>query len=134
MMETPQRELHPADFRRFSEIVHQHSGIHLASVKTELLRSRLAKRMRALSIDSFRDYYQTVLEDPTGEELDRLLRVIGWSRMELAALLKCSETLARKWAGGAIPIPDRVAKWLARVAAAIERLPAPDDWRERERD
>jgi len=75
-------ELNPADFQRFSEMVRRHSGIHLGMVKSELLRARLAKRMRALSLTSFREYYQVVLEDGTGEELARMLDVVTTNKTE----------------------------------------------------
>ena len=75
-------EFKPADFRRFSEIVRRESGIHLGSVKTELLRARLAKRLRALSLTSFKDYYQLVSLDETGEELARMLDVVTTNKTE----------------------------------------------------
>jgi chemotaxis protein methyltransferase CheR len=75
-------ELKPADFQRFSEMVRRHSGIHLGAVKSELLRARLAKRMRALSLTSFREYYQAVLADETGEELARMLDVVTTNKTE----------------------------------------------------
>lgn len=81
-MEGRLMELRPADFQRFSEMVYRHSGIHLGSVKTELLRARLAKRMRALSLTSFKDYYQAVLEDESGEELARMLDVVTTNKTE----------------------------------------------------
>lgn len=81
-MESQTQELRPADFQRFSEMVRRHSGIHLGTVKTELLRARLAKRMRALSLTSFREYYQSVLLDETGEELARMLDVVTTNKTE----------------------------------------------------
>ncbi len=81
-MEGLAMELKPADFQRFSQMVHQHSGIHLGTMKSELLRARLAKRMRALSLSSFSEYYQTVLEDETGEELARMLDVVTTNKTE----------------------------------------------------
>ncbi len=75
-------ELRPVEFQRFSEMVRRHSGIHLGTVKNELLRARLAKRMRALSLTSFREYYQMVLTDETGEELARMLDVVTTNKTE----------------------------------------------------
>ena len=66
----------------------------------------------------------------TGPELDQAMRAIGWNGRALASRLRCSEMLVRKWRAGSIPIPDPVGQWLARVAHAIERLPAPR-WRQR---
>ncbi len=81
-MEGLAMELKPADFQRFSEMVRRHSGIHLGTVKNELLRARLAKRMRALSLTSFREYYEVVLADDTGEELARMLDVVTTNKTE----------------------------------------------------
>jgi|SRR5579871_1233692 len=81
-MEGQVMELRPADFRRFSEMVHRESGIQLGTVKTELLRARLAKRMRALFLTSFREYYQLVLSDGTGEEMARMLDVVTTNKTE----------------------------------------------------
>ena len=82
IMETRPQELKPTEFRRFSELVKHHSGIHLGAVKAELLRARLAKRMRALSLSSFKDYYECVLADESGEELARMLDVVTTNKTE----------------------------------------------------
>ena len=44
------------DFRRISAILHEDSGIHLPEGKAALVYSRLAKRLRILGLESFRDY------------------------------------------------------------------------------
>src|SRR5581483_1333319 len=89
-------ELNPADFQRFSEMVRRHSGIHLGMVKSELLRARLAKRMRALSLTSFREYYQVVLTDETGEELARMLDVVTTNKTEFFREDKHFDILSQK--------------------------------------
>ncbi len=81
-MESQTQELKPADFQRFSEMVRRHSGIHLGTVKSELLRARLAKRLRALSLTSFKEYYELVLSDESGEELARMLDVVTTNKTE----------------------------------------------------
>jgi len=65
----------------------------------------------------------------TGRELDSAMAAIGWSGRALASRLGCSEMLVRKWRAGALPVPDSVGRWLARVQSAIDRLPAPA-WRQ----
>ena len=81
-MDSSTLELKPSEFVKFSEMVRRESGIHLGTVKTELLRARLAKRMRALSLTSFKDYYQTVVCDESGEELARMLDVVTTNKTE----------------------------------------------------
>ena len=44
------------DFRRIAHILHSHAGIALHEGKAALVYSRLAKRLRALGLRSFRDY------------------------------------------------------------------------------
>ncbi|MBF0665790.1 MAG: protein-glutamate O-methyltransferase [Brevundimonas sp.] len=44
------------DFRHIAEILHSHAGIALNEGKAALVYSRLAKRLRALGLRSFREY------------------------------------------------------------------------------
>jgi chemotaxis protein methyltransferase CheR len=51
------------DFNRIAALLQQDSGIHLQQSKASLVYSRLAKRLRALRIESFRDYCKLVDQD-----------------------------------------------------------------------
>lgn len=51
------------EFRRFQELVLSESGIHLTEVKRALLVGRLSRRLRALALDSWADYFQLVSRD-----------------------------------------------------------------------
>jgi chemotaxis protein methyltransferase CheR len=44
------------DFRKISSIIHAHAGIALAESKAALVYSRLARRLRSLGLESFKDY------------------------------------------------------------------------------
>ena len=44
------------DFLAFSELVRRKAGINLHSGKKELVRARLAKRIREAEFNSFREY------------------------------------------------------------------------------
>jgi chemotaxis protein methyltransferase CheR len=48
------------DFRKIAQIVHTHAGIYLPEGKAALVYSRLAKRLRALGLRTFRDYCKLV--------------------------------------------------------------------------
>lgn len=48
--------LTPDDFRKISSIIHAHAGIALAESKAALVYSRLARRLRLLGLESFKDY------------------------------------------------------------------------------
>jgi len=70
-------DLSERDFLRFSRLVHEQAGINLHQGKKELLRARLAKRIRELGFESFSRYYHHVVTDDTGEELVQMLDCIA---------------------------------------------------------
>lgn len=55
------------DFRKISELVHKLTGIVLKEEKKVLVYSRLAKRLRTLKMQTFKEYCQ-FLEGPSGKE------------------------------------------------------------------
>jgi chemotaxis protein methyltransferase CheR len=65
-----------ADFRALAEELYATSGIHLPDSKAALVYSRLAKRLRALGLSSFKEYV-TLVRSPEGqEERERLLMAL----------------------------------------------------------
>jgi chemotaxis protein methyltransferase CheR len=46
----------PADFERIRALIHRRAGISLSDHKRDMAYSRLARRLRALGLESFRDY------------------------------------------------------------------------------
>jgi chemotaxis protein methyltransferase CheR len=48
------------DFRQIANMLHTETGIHLTEAKVALVYSRLAKRLRALGLENFRDYCELV--------------------------------------------------------------------------
>ena len=56
------------DFQRISEIVHKHCGINLHDGKKELVRARIAKRLRVSGLRTASEYLEHVFADPTGQE------------------------------------------------------------------
>ena len=65
--------LSESDFRRISNMVYEHCGINLHSGKKELVRARLAKRLRLGSFKTFPEYMNHVLKDKTGKEFSLLI-------------------------------------------------------------
>ena len=61
------------DFRKISKLVYEHCGINLHVGKKELIRARLAKRLRIGNFKSFSDYLKHVLEEKTGKEFSMLI-------------------------------------------------------------
>jgi chemotaxis protein methyltransferase CheR len=65
----PQREFHftQADFERVRQLIYKHAGITLAPIKQDMVYSRLARRLRALGMNSF-DQYLAHLERGDAQE------------------------------------------------------------------
>ena len=61
------------EFRRISDLVYEHCGINLHDGKKELVRARLAKRLREGKFRTFSEYIRHVLDDPTGREFSILV-------------------------------------------------------------
>ena len=55
------------DFKLLSALVYHTIGINLGPAKKELVRTRLGKRLQALGISSFKDYYRHVTKVDQGE-------------------------------------------------------------------
>lgn len=60
-------EFRDKDFRFISELVHEKTGIVLADHKKDMVYARIARRLRSLSLTSFRDYC-SLLESDRGED------------------------------------------------------------------
>lgn len=65
------------EFELFKKLIYDISGIHLDSGKISLVKSRLSKRLKALKLKSYHDYYDFVKSDKTGEEIRELLNAIS---------------------------------------------------------
>jgi len=61
------------EFRRISDLVYEHCGINLHDGKKELVRARLAKRLRQGNFRTFSEYIRYVLDDSTGREFSILV-------------------------------------------------------------
>ncbi|MGO9132976.1 MAG: CheR family methyltransferase [Methylovirgula sp.] len=57
-----------ADFRQIATMLHADAGIHLPESKATLVYSRLAKRLRALGLKSFRDYCELISDQSGGAD------------------------------------------------------------------
>jgi chemotaxis protein methyltransferase CheR len=66
-------EMRRDDFRRISEMIYADAGIHLSEGKAALVYARLAKRLRALKMDAFRDYCDLVASPEGGAERQEML-------------------------------------------------------------
>lgn len=64
-------------FQKFGALIYEKTGIYLKPEKKELLNARLGKRLRACGIGSFKQYYEYVLHDKSGEELINLIDCVS---------------------------------------------------------
>ena len=65
----------PPDFERIRTLLYQHSGIKLSDSKSNMVYSRLTRRLRATGLKSFQDYLQRVERDQ-GEEWDAFINAL----------------------------------------------------------
>jgi chemotaxis protein methyltransferase CheR len=71
------------EYELIRKLVYAKSGINLGDSKQQLVRARLGKRVRQGQFASFRDYYNHVEKDTTGEELQLLLDAISTNTTHL---------------------------------------------------
>jgi chemotaxis protein methyltransferase CheR len=66
------------EFDKFAKLIYQESGIFLKSVKITLLSNRLRKRLKALNLETYNDYYKYIenLSDRS-REIEALLDVVS---------------------------------------------------------
>ncbi|MFN8588881.1 MAG: CheR family methyltransferase [Burkholderiaceae bacterium] len=75
--------LSDADFRVLRDLIYEKSGITLSDSKKQLVTSRLARRLRARGLTSYRDYYEFVMRrDPQGDELREMLNAITTNKTD----------------------------------------------------
>jgi chemotaxis protein methyltransferase CheR len=76
-------ELSEREFRLLSRLIYEQSGISLGEHKQSLVRARLARRLRALGIPTFKNYYEYVTSgDEVGQEIQHLLDAISTNLTE----------------------------------------------------
>jgi chemotaxis protein methyltransferase CheR len=71
-----------AEFGRFSEFISSQSGIKMPPSKKIMLEARLQKRLRALGIRTFGEYYAYLHGDEGGSELVHMLDVVTTNKTD----------------------------------------------------
>jgi chemotaxis protein methyltransferase CheR len=64
------------DFRHIADILHGASGIALSESKATLVYSRLGKRLRALGLESFRDYCALIADKSNIDERQKMVAAL----------------------------------------------------------
>jgi len=70
------------EFLRFRKLIYDESGISLGDQKQTLLASRLSKRLRALGLATFAEYYDRVTTDSSKGEFTRMLDLISTNKTD----------------------------------------------------
>jgi chemotaxis protein methyltransferase CheR len=73
----PEIELRPEEFELFRRYIYDKIGIALSSQKTTLVKGRLNKRLNQLGLKSFREYYDYLVADESGDELALFVSAIS---------------------------------------------------------
>lgn len=107
-------DLSETQFRRIGDVVHRVAGIHLGAEKKSLVRARIVKRLRALSIPTIAEYLEFLSGDDTGAELAEMVDVLTTNKTSffrelehfrllqstiLPALTRAGESI-RLWSAG----------------------------------
>jgi chemotaxis protein methyltransferase CheR len=64
------------DFKKIAQILHSYAGIALGDGKAALVYSRLAKRLRSLGLQSFRDYCALVADSSQVDERQAMMAAL----------------------------------------------------------
>lgn len=74
--------LETRDFRRLSTFIHDELGIKMPETKRTMLAGRLAKRLRALGLASYREYCDYLFEGDGSNELIHLFDVVTTNKTD----------------------------------------------------
>jgi chemotaxis protein methyltransferase CheR len=111
-----------ADFEAIAGMLHREAGIEMPPAKEPLVYSRLAKRLRALGLTSFKDYL-AVVKDPAAEERGHMLSALTTNvtrffrephHFDDLSAKQLPELIARARGGG------RVRLWSAGSSTGME--------------
>jgi chemotaxis protein methyltransferase CheR len=75
-VDRPTPQLSTGDFEQISSTLYEACGINLSTTKTELVRSRLSRRLAALGLSDFTTYLALVRQDRTGGEMTHFVDVL----------------------------------------------------------
>jgi chemotaxis protein methyltransferase CheR len=116
-------ELSETQFQRISALVKSLCGIDLHEGKQELVRSRLARRLRQLGLPGFAEYLTHLRQDASGEELTAMLDVLSTNLTsffrEPEHFAYLVQHLLPRWAGDGGQ-PRRLRLWSAGCSSGEE--------------
>src|SRR6478752_6793692 len=113
----PLTEISDEEFALFQGLICREAGIHLAATKKPMMVSRLMRRVGALKLPTFGEYYSRVIRD--GNEMIRLLDAVStnetWFFRNPKHFSFVKETLCPAWIAEAEAgrRPKSIAAWSA---------------------
>ena len=107
------------DFEQFRKLAYDKVGIDLRPGKEQLVSARLGKKMRELHIRSYKDYYQHVQDDKSGEALIAMIDALTTNHTSFFREAVHFEFL-RQTILPAIRKRDRISVWCAASSTGEE--------------
>jgi len=86
------------DFERFRALVRDRSGIVLGPHKRSLLRARLDRRLRALALANFGQYYEYLTSGAHPDEVERFVNAITTNKTDFFREAHHFGFIAERWA------------------------------------
>ena len=136
-------DLSDQEFQAFSNLVYEKAGINLHAGKKELVRARLARRIKEKGFASFGDYYRFVIHDENGGEMIHLLDAISTNLTSFFRESKHFHFMTEKFLPEMATVktkkgPRRLRIWSAGCSTGeepysiamtvLDHLPRAEDW------
>lgn len=113
-------DLTDAQFERISSLLQSACGIALNTGKQELVRGRLAKRLRALGMSNFTDYLAYLEGDASGEELTHMVDVLTTNKTSFFREPQHFEHLAQEVLAALVERGGPMRLWSAGCSSGEE--------------
>jgi chemotaxis protein methyltransferase CheR len=107
-------------FNRFREIVYVNSGIALNDTKEAMVSARIAKRMRAIGLETHEQYLQFLLQEESGHEITHFLDVISTNVTSFFREPSHFDFLAKNVSHWLATGKDRIRIWCAAASTGEE--------------
>lgn len=114
------QEIGRRDFEKFRRLIHQTCGISLGETKDALLSSRVAKRMRQLGLSSHSDYFDVVVGDASGAEMQCLIDAVSTNVTSFFRETEHFEILANHLSSLVAAGQPRIHMWSAACSTGEE--------------
>ncbi len=118
------RPLSDREFRSLQELIYREAGIHLSEAKKALVSGRLTRRLHALGLDNFKDYYEQV--EASVDERTAMLDCISTNETRFFREPKqfdfLEATVLPHWRalGDSGTIPKKIRVWSAACSSGEE--------------